>query len=136
MKIILAIASGLILLGAGCASQIAQLYSKNTTESYSWNAYDRVTATSTVVTFAHPSGYAIKENGSLASTEKIIIGGLFGRIEIYNQDFYNTGNNDLLPARPNETFKKGNFYIYLFHNKSDKPTKDELIKIVNSIKIK
>lgn len=124
MKIILAIASGLVLLGVGCES--------NALESYTWNAYDRVTATVTSVTFDHPSGYAIKEAGS----EKIIVGGLLGRIEIYNQDFYNIDNNDLNPARPNETFKKGNFYAYLFHNKTDKPTKDELLKIVSSIKIK
>ena len=135
MKIILAIASGLVLLGAGCAGDITQLYSQNATELYSWNAYDRVAATSTIVTFDHPSGYAIK-NGGAMSSEKIIIGGLFGRIEIYNQDFYNTSNNDLLPVRPNESFTKGNFYVYLFHNPADKPTKAELIKIVNSIKIK
>ena len=136
MKIIVLLLFSLVLLGAGCVDSITQLYVKNTTESYSWNAYDRVTATSTIVTFDHPSGYAIKVSGQSGSSERVIIGGLLGKIEIYNQDFYNTNNNDLDPVRPNETFKKGNFYVFIFHNKADPGTRDELLKIVNSIKIK
>lgn len=136
MRFIAATLFGLVLLGAGCRQSISEIYSRSTTESYEWNAYDRVIATSTVVAFDHPSGYAIKVSGKSGSSEKIIIGGLLGRIEIYNQDFYNINNNDLDPVRPSETFKKGNFYVFTFHNKVDQRTKDELLKIVNSIKIK
>jgi hypothetical protein len=123
--------AALILLGAGCS------VADNSPKQYDWQAYDRGAATTTVVSFTRPASFSIKQGGSAGNNEKIYIGNITGKIEIYNFDFYGDENvyKDY-PEKPKATYKKGNFFVYVFYEKGDTAERDTLINIVNTIKVK
>jgi hypothetical protein len=122
--------SALFLLGAGCKLSFPPA-------TYEWNAYDRVAATTTIVSFEYPSSFGVKKDGNLGEDAQIRVGNLTGRVEIYNINFFGDENiyKDY-PDKPKETFKKGNFYVYVFYDRKDTDEKSTLNKIVESIKIK